>query len=184
MTEITIDRLVRSRRRTLALMVTPEAEVVVRAPVRTPLYEINRFIFKNRLWIETKKKRALETANTVRHSPEVRESLIKDHKQNALEILTERAVYYSQLMGWKYKSLSITHAEKRWGSCGPNGSLCFSWRLAMAPVEIIVYVVVHELAHLIEKNHSRRFWALVGSVLPDYKLRRKWLRDNGNRLSV
>ena len=184
MADIAIDKLVRSKRKTLALIVTPEAKVIVRAPLRTPIGDINAFIFKNRLWIDTKKKHAQDTASPIQHTPKVRKYLINEHKRYALEILSRRAAYFSQLTGWKYKSLSITHAQKRWGSCGPGGSLCFSWRLAMAPEPIVDYVVVHELAHLVEKNHSRRFWARVASVLPDYKARRRWLRDSGNRLSV
>jgi len=78
----------------------------------------------------------------------------------------------------------ITDAKERWGSCSPAGTLNFAWRLVTAPEGIIEYVIVHELAHLVEMNHSPRFWEAVGRVLPDYAARRAWLRKNEHRLTL
>jgi predicted metal-dependent hydrolase len=90
--------------------------------------------------------------------------------------------HYASQYGFQYKKIGITSAQTRWGSCSANGSLNFSWRLILAPMEAVDYVVVHELVHTVHHNHSRRFWQKVGKIMPDYKERRKWLRKNGQRL--
>jgi len=108
----------------------------------------------------------------------------KCYKEKAKEIFTERAQYYSEIMNLKYSKIRIMSAKRRWASCSKKGNLNFNWRLVMAPLNIIDYVVVHELAHLIEYNHKKKFWEKVEKVLPDYKLRRKWLKDNGYLLKI
>ncbi len=100
------------------------------------------------------------------------------YKQKAREEITKRAIILSRVTGWNFKSISITSAKTRWGSCGAKGSVNFTWKLIMAPLDVIDYVVVHELAHMVERNHSTRFWSRVEAILPDYKIRQKWLRDN------
>lgn len=100
------------------------------------------------------------------------------YKKVAAKKILERTLVYSQKMNINFNKFSISNATKRWGSCGTNGSINFSWRLIMAPVDVIDYVIVHELAHIIELNHSKRFWAVVKKVIPDYAERRKWLKDN------
>jgi len=82
----------------------------------------------------------------------------------------------------KYKKIRISNARSRWGSCSSKGTVSFNWRLIMAPVGVIDYVIVHELVHLIEMNHSRNFWKIVGQVMPDYVDKRKWLRMYGHKL--
>ncbi len=113
-----------------------------------------------------------------------KEKMLEWYKIKALEKLRERAELYSNSTGWKFKSLKINNAQTRWGSCGPNGSLNFSWKLIMAPLNIIDYVVVHELAHINEMNHSVRFWNKVKTIIPDYKQREKWLKENRMSLSL
>jgi predicted metal-dependent hydrolase len=103
--------------------------------------------------------------------------------QAALEI-RDRVEIYAQLNGYAFKRFRITIANTRWGSCGPHGSLNFSYRLVMAPIEIIDYVVVHELVHLRIKNHSKTFWGEVQKLMPDYDVRRRWLKENGHRLTL
>lgn len=99
------------------------------------------------------------------------------YKAQALEILTNRTDYYAERAGVQYESLRITSALTRWGSCrGRN--LCFTWRLAMAPLEMVDYVVVHELSHITHPNHSTAFWRRVGELMPDYRERMVWFREN------
>jgi len=100
------------------------------------------------------------------------------YKGRAYEIIKQRVEYYSKLYDFKYNRIKIMSAKKRWGSCSIRGNLNFSFYLIMAPLYAIDYVVVHELCHLIEKNHSKRFYKLIESILPDYKLRRQYLKDN------
>jgi len=114
----------------------------------------------------------------------LKELFIKLYRQVARRVISERVRIYSDKFRYKYNKLKITGAEKRWGSCSSKGSLNFSWRLVMAPLDVIDYVVVHELVHLVEKNHSRRFWATVEFMMPEYKERRKWLKNNGHLLRL
>lgn len=223
MTDIIIDKIIRSRRKTIALIVSSNAELVVRAPVSTPLEYIRDLVLKKRSWINRKKEQALKRVNTTkgksfsdgegflflgetyrmkiedcnsirlidgdinfpeRYLAAARIAMIEWYRQAAKEKITERADLYSRITGWGYKSLSVTGAERRWGSCSYRGSINFSWRLIMAPLDVVDYVVVHELAHIVEKNHSYKFWDKVRGVLPDYKERQRWLKENGRNLNI
>lgn len=103
------------------------------------------------------------------------QAICKWYKKEALRVITERVKYYSEITGIKHSSIKVTNARRRWGSCNSKNGLCFTWRLVMAPLETIDYVVVHELSHVIHKNHSSSFWAEVKSIMPDYELHKKWL---------
>ncbi|WP_457569037.1 M48 family metallopeptidase [Desulfurobacterium sp.] len=100
------------------------------------------------------------------------------YKKVGLPYITERVRFFARNR-FPYKSVKITRAEKRWGSCSGSNSLCFSYRALMLPEEILDYIVVHEIAHIKEKNHSKYFWKLVESILPDFRKRDRWLRVNG-----
>ncbi|MBU0574542.1 MAG: M48 family metallopeptidase [Candidatus Margulisbacteria bacterium] len=97
-------------------------------------------------------------------------------RNDAREMITERLERYSRQTGIRYNKVKITSAQSRWGSCTSRGNLNFSWRVMTLPLEVVDYVVVHELMHIVEMNHSKRFWSKVAGVLPDYKERRKRLR--------
>ncbi len=109
---------------------------------------------------------------------------IRWYKKEAQETIAERADYYSHRLRLFPKAIRITNAQSRWGSCSPDNRLSFSWRVIMAPLAIVDYILIHELAHIKEKNHSRSFWGYLESILPDYKWRRLWLKENGDRLRV
>ncbi len=100
------------------------------------------------------------------------------YKNKALHYISRRVEHYSRLLELKHGGIRITSAERRWGSCSESNRLAFSFRLIMAPPEVVDYVVVHELMHIRQKNHSSKFWDLVLEVLPDYRTHRLWLRDN------
>lgn len=106
----------------------------------------------------------------------------KWYRKQTKEIINNRAKLYAEMAGLKYARISITGAKSRWGSCSFKGNLNFSWKLIMAPQRVVDYVVIHELVHLSERNHSRRFWDKVSVFMPDYKNCRKWLKDNGGKL--
>ena len=110
------------------------------------------------------------------YQPHATQFLEKWYRRQALEIISARAAQYSKFTGLKFSKIKITAAKTRWGSCSPSGTLSFSWRLIMAPLEVVDYVVVHEIVHLEEKNHGRNFWKKVGNILPDYKQQLRWLR--------
>jgi predicted metal-dependent hydrolase len=103
------------------------------------------------------------------------------YKKKAREYIGGRVDFYSKMLKLQPGSLKITSAESRWGSCSEDDNLAFSFRLIMAPPLVIDYVIVHELMHIKEKNHSAKFWQLVESVMPQYKLHRRWLKDNNSK---
>ena len=106
------------------------------------------------------------------------------YKDQAKLLFQQRATYFAQIMNVNFKKVTIRTASTRWGSCSSLGNINFTWRLIMAPLSIIDYVVVHELAHIRHKNHSVTFWKFVEQHCPDYKSARKWLNVNGNTLKI
>jgi predicted metal-dependent hydrolase len=104
------------------------------------------------------------------------------YRKHARSIITQQAQHYAHLHDFVVPDIRINSARTRWGSCGKG--LNFTWRLVMAPIEIVDYVVVHELAHLKQKNHSAAYWSIVQDILPEYKKRRKWLKTNGHLLTL
>ena len=105
-------------------------------------------------------------------------ALVKWLKENAKRILTEVTANTAKRMGATYQSVRITSAKTRWGSCTGDNAIRYTFRLIYAPKEVLTYVVVHELAHIFQKNHSKAFWAVVEKYCPEWKIRRKWLKDN------
>jgi len=118
------------------------------------------------------------------HAGEAKELFIDWYKKQARTIIKKRSHMHANVAGFRFSRVRITGAEKRWGSCSRKGNLNFSWRLVLAPIDIIDYVIIHELSHLKHQNHSREFWETVSRLCPDYKKRRKWLKDNGYKLSL
>jgi len=110
------------------------------------------------------------------NSDEIKEACIKVYRKLAKQELVNRATFFAELMSVSPTTVRVNGAKTRWGSCSSKGSLNFSWRLIMADDDLIDYVVVHELAHLSEMNHSDRFWDIIGNILPDYKLRKARLK--------
>lgn len=167
-------RLIRSSRRTLALEVTAEGDILVRSPQHTSERDVERFIDSHREWLE----RALERQRARREKhPTPSEEQLKEYRRKAAEWLPSRVAYFAERMGVIPTGLRITNAKKRFGSCSAKNSLCFSLLLMGYPDEAIDYVVVHELAHILHHDHSKRFWATVAAYMPDYKSRQALLRQ-------
>ena len=114
----------------------------------------------------------------------MRKAMEKWYRKKADRIISERVEVYIHKIGKRPKVIKVKEQKRRWGSCTAKGNLYFNWRCIMAPPAVIDYIVVHEMSHLEVLNHSKRFWQKVESVLPDYKKRRKWLKDNGLRLDI
>lgn len=114
----------------------------------------------------------------------VKKTIEKFYRQKAEEVIHDRLQHYNEIYGFKYNKVTLRNQQTRWGSCSSKGNLNFNWRLIMAPIEVIDYVVVHELCHLKEMNHSRRFWALVEKTFPDHKKWRKWLKEKAYLLNL
>ena len=209
--------IVRSKRRSIALVIDAQAFLTVRAPHGISLRYIEQLVAKKEHWIREKQAQILSRPHAPykkeykegeiflvtgkpcalmysdRRSIEIVDGVIlfprkflKDphhymvawYKRIALQVLKERVELYSAMTGWRCSVIRITSATTRWGSCSSSGSVNFTWKLVMAQIDAIDYVVVHELAHINEKNHSSRFWSSVESILPDYRVQEKWLKDN------
>ncbi len=113
-----------------------------------------------------------------------RERLVRWLKDNAKRILSAVTAQKAREMGVSYASVRITSAKTRWGSCSANNAVRYTFRLLYAPKEVIEYVVVHELSHTVQKDHSKAFWAVVARFVPDWKARRKWLKDNAVLMEI
>ena len=166
--------LIRSHRRTLALEITRDCRVLVRAPLRLSQAKIDAFVESHAAWIETHLEQQRQRMAST--PPPPTQADIAALKAKARAVLPEKVAYWSEKMGIRPTGLKITTARKRYGSCSGKNSLCFSCFLMDCPEEAIDLVVVHELCHIREKNHGPRFYALLGQYLPDYKERKKLLR--------
>ena len=168
--------LIRSSRRTLGLEITADLRVVVRAPQRCSMRQIEEFVAQHEDWIakhmEIQERRA--TARAARQVTPEEERMLRNLAQ---EYIPRRVAQLAPLVGVTPTGVKITSARKRFGSCSGKNSLCFSWRLMQYPREAIDYVIIHELIHILHHDHSAAFWAAVARVMPDYKQRQALLRD-------
>lgn len=165
-------RVIRSRRKTAVIQITPQGEVLVRCPMRMPVAEIERFVYGKAPWIRGHLSR-LEPHTCF--LPEEIEAM----RIQAAAMLPERVAYFATLVGVTYGKITVRCQRTLWGSCSGKGNLNFNCLLSQVPPQVADYVVVHELCHRKEMNHSARFWAEVERVLPDYREARKWLKEQG-----
>ncbi len=176
--------VIRSNRRTIAIQVNPDLTVTVRAPRRATQREIDRILREKQPWIQKhmeqmKEKRAQYDAMEM---DGLTDAECRQLKQKAQAYIPERVEYFANIMGVDYGRITIRKQKTRWGSCSGKGNLNFNCLLMLAPPEVIDYVVIHELCHRKEMNHSRAFWREVEKVMPDYKKSVLWLKNQGSML--
>ncbi|MGB9907201.1 MAG: M48 family metallopeptidase [Candidatus Saccharicenans sp.] len=218
-------RLIRSNRRTVALEVNDQGDLIVRAPNRLELSAIKSILRSHRRWIARKlseverrrqllrPKRFVEGENFLylgrefpllishearpalrftgqsfilssRWKRQAREIFQKWYRKQAQAYLSDRVMKMAASNGFRFKKFRLSSARTRWGSCSAKRTISLTWRLILAPPEIIDYVIIHELAHTREKSHSPDFWKLVAGLRPDYRQRRRWLKQNGFMLNI
>lgn len=220
-------KVIRSKRKTLALQINEHGELVIRAPYLMPRTMINAFIKQKASWIEKKqiiaqrKKSEITQRNFVdgdellfmgetyqlrrvssaqlssRVSFDLQDTfLLKTsvkapvkiietwYKKEAKALFSDRATYYADQGSIRFKSMRLSSAHKRWGSCSSKKNININWKLIMAPLNVIDYVIVHELVHIKHMNHSKKFWSAVESLCPQYKKHRTWLKDRGHTLTI
>ncbi|MDD4389271.1 MAG: SprT family zinc-dependent metalloprotease [Eubacteriales bacterium] len=168
--------LIKSKRKTISIYIKPGGVVEVRAPLRASKALINSFVTAKSEWIASALERlSVREANKkiIRLSPEEEKACC----QKALQYFQDRCAYFAAKMGVQYETIKVSKAKTRWGSCNSKGNINFTYRLIFAPEDLIDYVVIHELAHLKEMNHSNRFWEVVEEIIPDYKERRRRLNE-------
>ena len=171
-------QLIRSKRKTLSIQITPAGEVIVRCPRRMSKGEIDAFVQEKRGWIQGHLARI---ANQPQLPPFTEEQLEVLADQAKVRI-SQRAAHFAPQVGVSYGRITIRSQHTRWGSCSSQGNLSFNCLLMLAPPEVADYVVVHELCHRKEMNHSAAFWAEVERILPGYKTQKQWLKEHGTAL--
>lgn len=174
--------VVYSNRKSVAIQIKPDGTVVLRAPYGVPKRELNRILEEKSAWIEAHLQEIKEQEAEQKALPKFSKQEIKELANKALAYIPERVKYYAPIVGVNYTRITIRNQKTRWGSCSSKGGLNFNCLLMLTPPEVVDYVVVHELCHRKEMNHSKAFWDEVEKVLPDYKSAKRWLRENGGEL--
>lgn len=176
--------VIRSNRKTVAIQVNSDLSVTVRAPRSVSEKDIEEILKKKEAWISKHIEKIKETKERVEAEPTeklTREKVIA-LAEEALKVIPERVEYFAKVIGVTYGKITIRNQKTRWGSCSSKGNLNFNCLLMLAPPEVLDYVVVHELCHRKQMNHSKAFWLEVEKVLPDYKEARKWLKEEGSQM--
>jgi predicted metal-dependent hydrolase len=165
-------RLYQSRRtRHLRFTVSSGGRITLSAPRRTPLSLLLRFVEEKRAWLEAR----YQEMRALPHETRLSGPALEQAKAQALALVIGRLEHYNALYGFRYGRVTVRAQKTLWGSCSPQGNLSFNYRLVDLPEALSDYVVVHELCHLAELNHGKRFWSLVAKALPDYQERRRRL---------
>ena len=171
-------RVIRSDRRTIAIQITSGGEVLVRCPRRMGTDAVSAFVQSKASWIT----KHLEKQKELPQQTAFSEEELQDLKQKAKMAISQRTAHYAPLVGVTYGRITIRSQRSLWGSCSGKGNLNFNCLLMLTPPEVMDYIVVHELCHRKEMNHSPKFWAEVKRVLPDYQIPQRWLKENGSAL--
>lgn len=176
-------KIIRSaKRKTFALQIKPHEGLIVRVPSHATQEQVEKFIHDHNDWIEKHLKAMEERQKEVSSVEKLSMDEIRALADEALKLIPERVRHYASLLGVKYGRITIRNQRSRWGSCSGRKNLNFNCLLMLTPPEVIDSVVVHELAHLKEMNHSDRFYAEVLRVFPDYWKWDRWLKENGKAI--
>lgn len=176
--------VIRSNRKTVAIQVNSDLSVTVRAPRSASEKDIEEILKKKEAWISKHIEKIKKTKERLEAEPTeklTREKVIA-LAEEALKVIPTRVEYFARVIGVTYGKITIRNQKTRWGSCSSKGNLNFNCLLMLAPPEVLDYVVVHELCHRKQMNHSKAFWSEVEKVLPDYKEARKWLKEEGSQM--
>lgn len=168
-------RLIRSDRKSICLHITPDGQLEVRAPRHLPEARVREFVLSKERWIQKHLQGRVSL-------PVFTVEELRAFADRAVKMIPERVAYYAPLVGVNYGRITIRNQKTRWGSCSGSGNLNFNCLLVLMPPAVVDYVVIHELCHRKEMNHSSKFWAEVAKVCPNYEESRLWLKKNGNDL--
>jgi len=220
--KIKTDQIIRTHRKSIALIIQADGNLVIRAPMSVSHARIQQFVDSKIDWIHTQQGRnrdrqpifheyiegevfyylgksyplklvdrqskplILKDYFSLRRAepPEIEKTFLKWYRQQGRNLFTERVDHFAHKYSYNYGKIRLSSARTRWGSCSSKGTLSFTWRLILAPPEIIDYVILHELVHLEIQNHSAAFWNKVQCYLPDYKKRRLWLKEQAFQLTL
>lgn len=172
--------IIKSNRKTISVEIKRDGRLIVRAPMRMKKEDIDKFVISKQDWIE--KHMAKIHEKNSQNLPKFTDDEIRKMAQKVLPIISQRAQYFAAIIGVRYAKITVRNQVSRWGSCSSKGNLNFNCLLALVPEDVLDYVVIHELCHLKQMNHSPAFWHEVEKVMPDYAEKRKWLRTEGEKL--
>lgn len=221
-------KVIRSNRKTIAIVIQPTKEVIVRAPKQISfdkiknivqskgdwiikkrndmpeimiqeerdytqgdkiLYKGNEYIIKviNKVGISRStillKEKEIVVVCKPKEKKKIQELLLEWYKGMAKSLVKERIEFYMPQINKPIGDIRIKSQRKRWGSCSSKGNLNFNWKIVMMPDDMFDYIIVHELCHLKHLNHSKLFWESVEKILPDYKVREQWIKENTSKLN-
>lgn len=174
-------KIIKSKRKTLALQIRG-GELIVRAPLKMSDREVEKFVAEHSAWVEkhlTIARKRTENAKTIKPLTDAELDAFTDR---AKIVFSERVAYYASLLGVSYGRIAVRRQKMRFGSCSSKGNLSFNLALMLAPIEVLDSVVVHELCHRKEMNHSSKFYAEIVKVFPEYKKWHAWLKENGSSI--
>ena len=174
--------IIKSNRKSLSIEVKKDLRIIVRAPLFISNRDIEKFIADKSVWIEKTIEKVKVRNKQEKSMPKFTTEEIHNLADKALEIIPKRVDYYAKIMGVSYGRITIRNQVSRWGSCSAKGNLNFNCLLMLCPADVIDYVVVHELCHIKEMNHSKKFWSLVERFCPEYNQHKAWLKEHGNEL--
>jgi predicted metal-dependent hydrolase len=172
--------IIRSNRKTMSLEITKDLKVLVRAPKRCSEARIRRFVSERMDWIVKHMAQMEEKHEKLQSVEKLSNEELHALADRAVQVIPEKAAYYAEILHVTYGRITIRNQKTRWGSCSSKGNLNFNCLLMLTPERIVDYIIVHELCHRLEMNHSKRFWEQVAKIVPDYKAQEKWLKENGN----
>lgn len=174
----------RSKRKSAAIKITADMQIVVFVPVYVSDNEIERMVISKSKWID-EHMHMLKVQSTIDERSKLEKitfEQVKELEDQAVEYIPKRVKYYAEKENFVYNKITIKNLVSRWGSCSTKGNLNFNCLLMLTPDYVIDYIVVHELCHLREMNHSEKFWAEVEKIMPDYQRAELWLKQNGENL--
>lgn len=175
-------KIVKSKRKSCAIQIYPDSKIIVRAPLNMADFEIESFVNSKSDWIEKSLQKFENSKSELKNLKPINSDDILKLKEIASKTIPQKVNFYAEKMGVSYNKITIKCQKSRWGSCSSKKNLNFNCLLMLTPNDVIDYIIVHELCHLKEMNHSKRFWNEVKTVLPNYEESHKWLKENGNTI--
>ena len=172
----------RSKRKSAAIKITADMQIVVFVPLYVSDNEIEKMVISKSKWIDEHMLKVQSTIDERSKLEKITFEQIKELADQAVEYIPKRVKYYAEKENFVYNKITIKNLVSRWGSCSTKGNLNFNCLLMLTPDYVIDYIVVHELCHLREMNHSEKFWAEVEKIMPDYQRAELWLKQNGGNL--
>ena len=172
----------RSKRKSAAIKITADMQIVVFVPLYVSDNEIERMVISKSKWIDEHMLKVQSTIDERSKLEKITFEQVKELADQAVEYIPKRVKYYAEKENFIYNKITIKNLVSRWGSCSTKGNLNFNCLLMLTPDYVIDYIVVHELCHLREMNHSEKFWAEVEKIMPDYQRAELWLKQNGGNL--